>query len=311
MADSVLITGASGLAGSHLVEHLAGSCGLVAWTRSPPPPGLVPLAHWRQLDMLDRDRVRSAVREIQPREVYHCAGVSQVDGSWTSPAEPLVGNVLATHHLLDALRRAGAACRLLVPGSASIYARSPSPLREDSPLAPDGPYALSKLAQEMLALRAVAEDGIDVIVTRSFNHTGPRQAPAFMASSIARQIARAEHGEIEPVLRVGNLDARRDLTDVRDVVRAYAALMADGTPGEVYNVASGVGRTVRFVLDTLVGLANVRMRVETDPARLRPSDNPVLIGDASKLRTLSGWEPRIPFDTMLEDLLAYWRGDGG
>lgn len=304
---TVLVTGASGLAGSHLVEHLSGTRDVVAWTRSAPPPGLDSLARWLRLDLLDRDRVRSAIRELGPREVYHCAGVSQVDRSWESPAQPLAGNVLATHYLLDALRRAEVACRVLVPGSAAVYAPSAEALREDDRLAPDSPYALSKLAQEGLGRRAAAEDGIEVVTTRSFNHTGPRQTPSFVASSIARQIARIERGAVEPVLLVGNVDARRDLTDVRDVVRAYAALMAAGTPGDVYNVASGTARTVRSVIDALVAIASVRVRVETDPARLRPLDNPVLLGDASKLRALTGWVPRIPFEAMLRDLLEYWR----
>lgn len=309
--NRVLVTGASGLAGSHLVEHLAGSGEVVAWTRSAPPPALTAAARWQQVDLLNRERVRSAIRDLRPVQVYHCAGLSRVDRSWANPAQPLAHNVLATHHLLDALRRVGAACRVLVPGSAAIYAPSPKPLREDAPLAPDSPYALSKLAQEELARRAVVEDGIEVVVTRSFNHTGPRQAPSFMASSIARQIALIERGAIEPVLQVGNVDAQRDLTDVRDVVRAYAALMQAGSPGHVYNVASGRGHTVRAVIEALVALANVHVRVETDPARLRPLDNPILVGDASKLRALTGWEPRIPFETMLRDLLEYWRGAGG
>lgn len=310
MSDTVLITGASGFVGSHMVEHLAGSHDLMAWTRSAPPPELASLARWQTVDLLDREHVRSALNASPPGAVYHCAGVSQVEQSWADPALPLTHNVIATHYLLDGLRRNGRACRVLIPGSASVYAPSDARLREDARLSPDSPYAFSKLAQEALAIRSVIEDGIDAIVTRSFNHTGPRQAPTFVAPSVARQIAQIERGALEPVLRVGNVEAQRDLTDVRDVVRAYAALMRAGRPAEVYNVASGIARTVRSVIEALVALAHVRVRVEVDPARLRPLDNPILAGDASKLRALTGWEPQIPFDATMRDLLAYWRARG-
>jgi GDP-4-dehydro-6-deoxy-D-mannose reductase len=305
--ETVLVTGASGFAGSHLVQRLAPSRDIVGWGRASRLPDRAGGARWHRIDLLDRDAVRAAVRELQPGVVFHCAGVSQVDRSWQAPAQALAGNVLATHHLLDALRRTGRLCRVLITGSAAVYAASPSPLTEESPVAPDSPYALSKLAQERLGVRAVAEDGLEVVVTRSFNHTGPGQSPAFMASGVARQIALIERGALEPVIRVGNLEARRDLTDVRDVVRAYAALIEAGRPGEVYNVASGLGRTVAEVITALVALAGVDVRVEVDPSRLRPLDNPVLVGDASRLRALTNWTPEISFEQMLQELLEYWR----
>jgi GDP-4-dehydro-6-deoxy-D-mannose reductase len=188
-----------------------------------------------------------------------------------------------------------------------VYAGAPHPIAEDGPLAPAGPYALSKLAQEQLARRASGEDGIDVVITRSFNHTGPGQRPTFAAPGMARQIAMIEAGQSEAVVRVGNLAAQRDLTDVRDTVDAYIALMAQGTSGEIYNVASGVGRPIQAVLDGLVSRARVPIRVETDPALLRAGDIPVLVGDPAKLRQATGWQPRIPFDRTLDDLLEYWR----
>jgi GDP-4-dehydro-6-deoxy-D-mannose reductase len=215
-------------------------------------------------------------------------------------------NVLGTHFLFDALRRADVHCRVLVPGSAMIYRAAPQPLDEDAPLAPGSPYAVSKLAQEQLGVRALAEDGLDVVLTRSFNHTGPRQRAGFFAPDMACQIAAIERGA-EPVIRVGNLDAGRDLTDVRDVVRAYALLMKAGTPGVVYNVASGVSRSMRAVLDGLVARARVPVRIETDLQRMRPHDFPFLVGDASRLRDATGWAPEISFDQMLDDLLNYWR----
>jgi GDP-4-dehydro-6-deoxy-D-mannose reductase len=197
---------------------------------------------------------------------------------------------------------------VVIAGSAHVYAPSPSPLKESDPLAPASPYALSKLAQEQLALATADEDGVDVVVARSFNHTGARQSPSFVAPSIARQVALIERGAIDPVIRVGNLDAERDLMDVRDTVRAYAALMASGEAGQVYNVASGIARPVRHVLDALLARARVEIRVETDPGRLRTNDIPVLVGDASKLRQATGWQPHISFEQVIDDLLGYWRG---
>jgi GDP-4-dehydro-6-deoxy-D-mannose reductase len=310
---TVLITGASGFAGRHLLAHLAGAHEVVGWFRSSAPPApLRDAARWRAVDLLDRASVRAAVAEARPQRVYHCAARSHVQGSWDEPAQALAHNVLATHHLLDAIRRADlGGCRVLITGSAAVYAPADTPLDEDAAVRPDSPYALSKLAQEMLGRRAVDEDGIDVIVARAFNHTGPGQSPAFMASGFAQQIARLERQGGEPVLRVGNVDARRDLSDVRDVVRAYAALMSNGVPGEVYNVASGRAPTVRTVIDTLADLAGLHLRLEVDPARLRPLDSPVLVGDASKLRGTTGWHPTIPLEQTLADLLHYWRQQPG
>jgi GDP-4-dehydro-6-deoxy-D-mannose reductase len=305
----VLVTGGSGFAGSHLIELLAGSHRVVAWSHASSPPAAVAgAARWQTVDLLEQDQVTAAVREARPVAIVHLAGVPNVGESWDDTALPLEVNVLGTHRLLHAVREAGQRCRIVVSGSAHVYAPSPDPIDERHPLAPASPYALSKLAQEQLALRAASEDGLEVIVTRSFNHTGPRQTTSFVAPSMARQIAQIERGGIEPVIRVGNLDARRDLLDVRDVVRAYAALLEGGTPGTIYNVSSGVARPIRDVLAALIARARVPIRIETDPARLRPHDIPVLVGDASRLRAATGWEPVIPFDRTIDDLLAYWRG---
>jgi GDP-4-dehydro-6-deoxy-D-mannose reductase len=301
------VTGATGFAGSHLVEYLSASHEIVAWGRRPPPPDLVPLARWQQLDLLDGDRVAATIGELRPSVVFHCAGLPQVAESWADTAAPLAANVLGTHRLFEALRLHNVGCRVLVTGSAHVYAASATPLTEDAALGPSSPYALSKLAQEQLALRVHAEDGIDVVVTRSFNHTGPRQAPAFVGPSLAQQIAAIERGAQEPVIRVGNVDAVRDIMDVRDTVRAYDAAIRGGTAGAVYNVSTGVGHPIREVLDALVARARVPIRVESDPARMRPSDIPVLIGDAARLRAETGWVPRIAFEQMLDDLLEYWR----
>ena len=306
MADRILITGASGFAGSHLVDLLSTDGEVDAWTRSavPPAPGR---ARWQQVDLMNRSAVRLAIRERPPDVVYHCAGSPHVASSWHDTATPLARNVIGTHHLFEALRQSGRSTRVLLPGSATLYAPSSSAIDESHPVAPVSPYALSKFAQERLGLRAIAEDGVDVVVTRSFNHTGPRQTPDFVAPSMARQVALIEIGAMEPALKVGNLDARRDFTDVRDVVAAYRALMEVGQAGSIYNVASGVAPSMHDLLDALLVRAAVSIRVDTDPSRMRPHDIPVLVGDASKLRAATGWSPRVTFDQMIDDLLDYWR----
>jgi GDP-4-dehydro-6-deoxy-D-mannose reductase len=302
----ILVTGASGFAGSHLVERLAGTADIHAWTHRGAPPHLAASPAWRQVELMDPVQVRQAVNETRPDAVFHCAGSPHLAASWLDAATPLKQNVMGTHHLLDALRRAGRPCRVLITGSAAVYASSPSPIAEDFRLAPVSPYGLSKFAQERLALRAIEEDGLEVLTTRSFNHTGARQTPAFVAPSMARQIAMIENGA-DPVLHVGNLEAFRDFTDVRDVAEAYVLLMEHGRSGDLYNVASGVARSMREILDALRARARVPTRVETDPARMRPHDTPIAVGDASKLRRATGWEPRIGFEQMLDDLLDYWR----
>ena len=307
MTDVVLVTGASGFAGGHLLQFLHAPHQVVGWTRSAPVPELEPLARWEHVDLLDRERVRTAIAQLRPTHVYHCAGVAHVADLWRDTTRGLEGNVLGTEHLLDALRRAGQPCRVLVTGSAMVYATANTPIDEDHPLAPASPYALSKLAQEELARRSVREDGLEVIIARAFNHTGARQTPAFAAPSMARQIAMIETGRVEPVIRVGNIEAHRDLSDVRDVVRAYAALMTSGVSDTVYNVASGAARSIRSLLESLVARSKVPVRVETDPARMRPSDVRFLAGNVSRLQRTTGWRPQISFDQMLDDLLDYWR----
>jgi GDP-4-dehydro-6-deoxy-D-mannose reductase len=303
----VLVTGASGFAGSHLLEHLARSTPITAWSRLPPPSGLAPLATWLRVDLLDRDAVRRNIAALKPARIFHCAGVPHVAASWHDTAAPLRGNVLATHHLFDAVERSGHSCRILITGSATVYARADRPLREDDPLQPASPYGFSKLAQEHLGLKGLGAPGIDVVATRSFNHTGPRQTADFAAPAMARQIALIERGVVPAVLRVGNLDPVRDLTDVRDVVRAYAMLMEHGAPGTAYNVASGVGHSIRELLEALVSRASVKVDIAVDPDRFRPNDTPMVVGDARRLREVTGWGPQVQFDRMLDDLLTYWR----
>ena len=308
MNGRVLVTGAAGFAGSYVVEALAGNGETIGWFhRSQPANAIVELAHWQRVDLLDAAQVRDAIADIKPSAVVHCAGAPNVAQSWRDTLTPLSLNVLATHHLFDALRRVGAPCRVVVAGSATVYATSADPLTEQSTVAPSNPYAVSKLAQEALSLRAAREDGVEVIVTRSFNHTGPRQSAAFAAPNMARQIALIEQGLVEPVIKVGNLEAQRDFTDVRDMARAYVLLLERGVTSSVYNVSSGTARVMRSVLEALAARSRVDLLIETDPALMRPSDTPILLGDSTKLRTDTGWRPGIPFERTLDDLLNYWR----
>jgi len=307
VSDSVvLVTGAGGFAGGHLIELLAGSADLVGWSRTQPPPEIAALAKWQHVDILDREQVTDTIATLRPDSIFHCAGLPHVAESWADTAAPLATNVLGTHRLIEAVERVGSRCRIVVTGSAQVYAPSNEPIAEDARIAPSSPYALSKLAQEQLALRSNS-DTVAIIVTRPFNHTGPRQKPSFLAPSVARQIVMIERGLHEPVLKVGNLDPSRDIMDVRDAVRAYAALMKTGTPGTIYNVASGVARPVRSIVEALVSRARVPVRIEQDPSRIRPSDVPVLAGNPRRLKQSTGWSPQVSFEKMVDDLLDYWR----
>jgi GDP-4-dehydro-6-deoxy-D-mannose reductase len=302
-----LVTGATGFAGSHLVEHLiARGPGVAAWAnpRGAAPRGIPGKVEWRAVDLLDRAAVAASIAELEPSVIYHCAGSADVADSWPNPVKPLQVNALGTHHLLDAVREAGLKCSVVIAGSATIYGPSADPIREDSPIDPKSPYGVSKLAQEMVAARAT---WCSVLMARPFNHIGPRQSPMFATSSFARQIAEIEQGMADPTLRVGDLEARRDMTDVRDTVRGYRMLAELGRAGRPYNVCRGVAYRIGDLLDTLLTLATRKIQVVTDTARLRPSDNPVLIGDPSRMSTEIGWQPAIPIEDSLRDLLDHWR----
>ena len=309
----ILVTGAAGFAGSHLVDQLlAEREPVVAWDRTSTPDARRSASADRRaargmvIDLLDRQAVAAALVDVRPRIIFHCAGAAQVASSWRDMEGVLQANVLATHHLLDATRRARLDARILVTGSALVYRPSADALTESHPLGPSNPYGVSKLAQEMVAFDA-AREGLDVVVVRPFNHIGPRQQPTFATSSFARQIALAEAGRIPPVLKVGRLDARRDVTDVRDTVRAYRRLAERGRPARPYNVCSGHAPSIGELLDRLLARARIDVRIEEDAALFRPSDNPVVLGDPGRIREETGWEPQIPIDRTLHDLLEYWR----
>jgi GDP-4-dehydro-6-deoxy-D-mannose reductase len=309
----VLVTGAAGFVGSHLLELLeqepaSPSTQIVAWLR----PGTEPLVSgsrviWHGVELHDRDAVAAAIAACMPSEIYHLAGVPHVGDSWSHVHETFAGNVLGTHHLFDALRKAAARPRVLITSTAFVYAPQPRAITEDDVVRPNSPYGTSKLAQEMLARRAWEEDGIPALIARAFNHVGPRQSPSFVASSIAKQIAEIEAGRRAPSLLMGNMESKRDMMDVRDTVRAYRAMMAAARPGVPYNVCSGVPLPIHELVDVMRSKARVPVAIEQDPARLRPSDTPMVLGDHARLTADTGWQPRIPFETTVDDLLNYWR----
>lgn len=307
MSSEILVTGAAGFAGSHLIDLLVGAgANVIAWHRpgGAPPPDRS-LARWEAVDLLDQAQVRTAIERARPAAVYHCAGAAHVGRAWDSTEGTFAINVRGTHHVLQALERSGIAARVLVPSSALVYASADEALTENHPLLPSSPYALSKLAQEMLGVRT--NGTLAVTIARPFNHVGPRQDPHFAASSFARRIADIERGRWAPEISVGNLDARRDLTDVRDTVRAYRLILERGQPARPYNVCSGRAISIRELLDSLIARARVPVTVRVDPARYRPNDTPLLLGDPGRLRDELGWTPEIPIERTLDDLLEYWR----
>lgn len=305
----MLITGAGGFVGSHLIELLERDhTDITAWLR----PGTQPLVRgqrvqWIDIEMHNRDAVARAVADSAPAEIYHLAGVPHVGNSWEHTHETFAGNVLATHHLFDGLRRASLRPRVLISSSAFVYEPRDRALTEQDVIRPNSPYGTSKVAQEMLGVRAWEDDGIPALVARSFNHVGPRQAPSFVASSIARQIAEIEVGRKSPTLSMGNLDSERDIMDVRDTVRAYRAMMQSARPGIAYNVCSGIRVPIRRLLTVMTAKARVPIAIEQDPARFRPNDTPLVLGDRSRLESDTGWTPQIPLEQTVEDLIAYWR----
>ena len=306
MPRSVLITGAAGFAGSHLLDLLTrDGAEVVAWYRpGGTPPRDVSNTLWQAVDLLDRDAVRERLADVRPEFVYHCAGAAHVGRSWETTEPTFAVNVRGTHHIIEGLRDAGVPARVLIPSSAMVYAASNEPLREDHPLLPASPYGLSKLAQELVGHDA---DGPQASIARAFNHIGPRQGPWFAAPGFARQIADIEAGRLEPEIAVGNLDARRDLTDVRDTVRAYRLILERGVPGRIYNVCSGRAIAIRRLLEMLIVRSHVPVRVRVDPARYRPNDQPLVVGDPTRISTELGWTPAIPLEQTADDLLEFWR----
>jgi GDP-4-dehydro-6-deoxy-D-mannose reductase len=296
-----LVTGATGFVGTYLTVALSARGDDVFACGGPHD------AHAFPLDLSDVSTIRAALDLSQPDVVFHLAAQTFVPDSLTSPQATYAANVIGTANVAQAIRDYAASAqmpRLLFTSSAEVYGKQPEtafPLKETALLSPANPYASSKAAAEMLLLGEAASFGLDVVIARAFNHIGPGQSERFVVSNFASQLAKISRGG-DPVLYVGNLDAKRDFLDVRDVVRAYISLAADGIAGEVYNVCSGSAYPIRDALRELIIAAHVPVEVRDDPARMRPSDVPLFVGDNTKLRATTGWEPQIPFRTSIREI---------
>jgi GDP-4-dehydro-6-deoxy-D-mannose reductase len=312
-AGPTIVTGAAGFAGSHLLDRLAGREPLIGWDQPDKIVGRTPSPdlEWRGVDLLDRTAVRHTIATDRPSRLYHLAGVPHVSDAWRSPLATLQVHVRGTQHVLEAVRDLVPTCRILVVSSGLVYRNSDLPSDEDAPLASSSPYGFSKIAQDQLTLAAAREDGLDAVVARPFNHTGPRQAPSFSVPGFACQIARIERGLAPPEIRVGNLDARRDLTDVRDVVRAYESIMTSSASQCAFNVCSGQAHRIGDLLERLIALSTARVTTAIDPELFRRNDVPVVCGNPARLRNACGWTPEITLERLLADVLDFWRREAG
>jgi GDP-4-dehydro-6-deoxy-D-mannose reductase len=337
-----LVTGITGFAGSHLAEYLLSRedvevYGICRWRSkldnledlarqgqlnsnpvevnitSPQmfadhmQPGKVNLL---QGDIADPSSLHRVVELVRPDRIFHLAAQSYVPTSWNAPAETFHVNAIGQINLFEAILQVGMEPLIHIAGSSEEYGLvlpHEAPIKETNPLRPLSPYAVSKVAQDLLAYQYHQSYGLKAIVTRGFNHTGPRHGEVLSCSSFAKRIAQIEEGLKEPVLWVGNLEARRDFTDVRDIVRGYWLALEKCTPGECYNVGSAVARTIDSVLELLLSMSKVQIEVRQDPARMRPSDVMLLWADCSKFHQATNWKPEIPFETTMADLLQYWR----
>jgi GDP-4-dehydro-6-deoxy-D-mannose reductase len=309
-----LITGVGGFAGRHLAAYLLaqpdievfGSVMVAAAPRDGPPGvRLLPA------DLRDAAAATALIAEVQPDRVYHLAAQAYVPQSLRDPWGTLENNIRSQLNLLEAAVRLAPTTRILIVGSNEEYGHAPAdelPLREDSPLRPNTPYAVSKIAQDFLGLQYALGAKLHVVRVRPFNHIGPGQNERFVAPQFARQIAEIEAGmRPEPALYVGNLDAQRDFSDVRDVVRAYYVVLQHGAPGEVYNICSGRPRSAGELLNLMLSMSRVPIEVKFDPSRMRAVDTPISYGDPSRLRAATGWQPEIPFEQTVQDVLDDWR----
>jgi GDP-4-dehydro-6-deoxy-D-mannose reductase len=301
----VLITGADGFAGQHLIHELAAGDVEIHGTSFRPFESTATNVTYHTVDLRDEQAVASLMNALRPDAIYHLAAQSSPARSYSAVWSTLENNIRAQLNVTLACLTHNLKPRILVISSGDIYGDQPTlkPATEDAPLRPSNPYAVSKVTQDMLALQYHLSNDLPILRARPFNHLGPGQSPGFVATDFALQIARIEAGQQEPMMRVGSLSAERDFCDVRDVVRAYRLIMERGTPGEVYNIATGKTWTIRALLDLLLALANVSIQVASDTARLRPGSTSKVWGDATRLREATGWQPTIPLEQTVRDVL--------
>jgi GDP-4-dehydro-6-deoxy-D-mannose reductase len=301
----ILITGATGFVGNILTRHLLDTAPDselhgTAYGGQSGAPGIT----YHEINLVDPNATHALIARVQPDQIYHLAGQAFVPRSFEDPWETLEINIRAQLNIIRSCLTLGLRPRLLITSSAEVYGDVQQvPINEDAPLRPSSPYSVSKAAQDLLGLQYFLSHQMPVLRARAFNHIGPGQSDRFVAPAFAIQIARIEAGQQEPTLYVGDLSDRRDFTDVRDIVRAYALIMERGIAGDVYNVASGEARSIQSLLDTLLKHTTARISVQVDPERLRPSRIPILQGDCTRLKHATGWQPAIPFEQTLRDVL--------
>ncbi len=310
----VLITGISGFVGSHLTEYLLDTTDWeVAGTVFGPYGNIARLCGQLELypaELSRLDVMTFILEQAQPDVIFHLAAQPLVSASHRDPWGTLETNIRMQLNVLEGVAQVKPDCRVLVVGSSEEYGLvSPEdlPVDEDTPLRPLNAYALSKVTQDLMGLQYYLTHKLHVVRVRPFNHIGPRQSVGFVAPDFASQIAAAELGLQPAIIRVGNLAARRDFCDVRDVVRAYVMLITHGEPGQVYNVGAGESHAIQELLDRLLAMSRVPIQVQPDPEQMRPSDVPDVICDASRLRERTGWWMTIPFEQSLQEILEYWR----
>lgn len=312
----ILITGASGFAGGFLAEHLISKnefevFGTYNSESSRDKSPLKDKIQFHHVDLLNSQQVTELIEKIQPEHIYHLAAASPVGQSFTDPVQTMHTNIDSEINLLEAIKKVNKeGVRVIVVSSAQVYGfvkPEDLPVDEETALRPASPYAISKIAQDYLGYQYAISHKMHIIRVRPFNHIGPRQSLGFVVADFAKQIAEIEKGKIDAVIKVGNLEAKRDFTDVRDMVRAYAMLMEKGEMGEVYNIGSGKSESAKTILDMLLSLSSAQINIEVDQERLRPSDTPDIICDHTKLTQLTSWQPEIQLSQTLKDTLDYWR----
>ncbi|HLE19513.1 MAG TPA: GDP-mannose 4,6-dehydratase [Vicinamibacteria bacterium] len=313
-----LITGITGFAGSHLAEFILSNhpdvevYGIMRWrSRTENIEAIEKRVQLVECDLRDATSVKTLLGRVRPDKVFHLAAQSYVPASWNAPGESLTTNIIGQLNIFEAVRELKIEPWIQIACSSEEYGlvkEDELPIKETNPLRPLSPYAVSKVGQDYLGYQYHMSFGLKVVRTRGFNHDGPRRGDVFVSSNFAKQLVEVEKGKRPAVIHVGNLEARRDFSDVRDIVRGYWLSLERCEAGEVYNLCSGKAYSIQEVLDRLIELSGVKVKIEQDPARLRPSDVPVLIGDCTKFREVTGWKPEIPYDKTLADMLDYWRG---